>query len=195
MIAAAQDVRARILARVAMPEGEGGCWLWQRSLHRNGYGYIAINGKQKRAHRIAYQQWKGEIAEGLDLDHLCRVRGCVNPAHLEPVTRKENVARSPIIGKARTHCAKGHDLGPATDESRTCRTCARLAVQARRSARAVEPKPAPTHCKQGHEYTPANTMQRGDGRRRCRACFNAWHRARDKASRAFKVLLSDPTRV
>lgn len=67
------------------------CWVWQRSLSPKGYG-TCWHGS---AHRYYYQQAKGPIPDGLQLDHLCRVRACVNPDHLEPVTNVENVRRSP----------------------------------------------------------------------------------------------------
>lgn len=78
------------------PEPNTGCWLWLGTLSDNGYGIYA----HRRAHRIAFEQMKGGIPPGLDLDHLCRVRCCVNPEHLEPVTRKENCRRSPLIGRS-----------------------------------------------------------------------------------------------
>lgn len=74
-----------------------GCWLWQGPRVHNGYGIISIQGSGVkttiRAHRYAYEALVGPIPEGLQLDHLCRVRRCVNPAHLEPVTARENVRR------------------------------------------------------------------------------------------------------
>ena len=70
-----------------------GCWVWLRALNWNGYGLIRHRGRQLRAHRFAYELYVGPIPPALTLDHLCRDRGCVNPAHLEPVTRAENVLR------------------------------------------------------------------------------------------------------
>ncbi len=66
-----------------------GCWLWNHSLFRNGYARL---GKHI-AHRVVYEHYKGPIPEGMDLDHLCRVKRCVNPDHLEPVTEADNVRR------------------------------------------------------------------------------------------------------
>src|SRR5437763_12827689 len=74
----------------------GGCWRWQRALNEGGYGLVGYGGKVARAHRVAYELFVGPIPLELELDHLCRVRRCVNPSHLEPVTRRENVLRSPI---------------------------------------------------------------------------------------------------
>lgn len=95
----------------------GGCWLWKASKFSNGYGYFHVrqDGERKAnlAHRWCYEQMKGPIPEGLDLDHTCRVRHCVNPDHLEPVTRSMNLSRSPLMGRAnssKTHCKHGHLL-------------------------------------------------------------------------------------
>lgn len=70
------------------------CWIWQRSKDAHGYGFIGIgNRKTIRAHRHYYEKYKGKISQGLQLDHLCRNKSCVNPDHLEPVTNAENQRR------------------------------------------------------------------------------------------------------
>lgn len=69
------------------------CRIWQRSTNNTGYGQIRINGKLHLAHRVAYERDRGEIPDGMTIDHLCRVRCCVNPDHLEAVTNTENVRR------------------------------------------------------------------------------------------------------
>ena len=74
-----------------------GCWGWQAAILSNGYGMFFDGSKQVGAHRFSYRHFVGCIPLGLDLDHLCRNRGCVNPDHLEPVSRKENCRRSPLI--------------------------------------------------------------------------------------------------
>lgn len=89
-----------------MPEPNSGCWLWLASLRANGYGQVGRGGRgsgMELAHRAAYNLYVGPIPDGLVLDHLCRVRACVNPAHLEPVTNTENLRRGdhPNMVKAR----------------------------------------------------------------------------------------------
>lgn len=77
------------------------CWVWAGCISATGYaraGVLASNGSQM-AHRIFWERENGPVPDGLDLDHLCRVRCCVNPAHLEPVTRSVNLRRSPLVGK------------------------------------------------------------------------------------------------
>jgi hypothetical protein len=112
-----------------------GCWLWCGAMS-NGYGVVGGGPRGMRwsskAHRHSYEVLVGSTPDGLDLDHLCRVRNCVNPTHLEPVTRQENLARSPLTAHARkhaTHCKRGHEF---TEENtaiaaglRRCRACER----------------------------------------------------------------------
>ena len=71
-----------------------GCWLWMGALNRAGYAQLYLNGAARLAHRLAYAEHVGPIPDGLPLDHLCRVKRCVNPDHLEPVTASENVRRA-----------------------------------------------------------------------------------------------------
>src|SRR2546426_12646273 len=69
------------------------CWEWTGKKFKNGYGCFRIRGRHFMAHRRAYEMCVGPIPCGLDIDHLCRNRGCVNPSHLEPVTRRDNLLR------------------------------------------------------------------------------------------------------
>ena len=116
---------------VAMIEYDilSGCWLWKGN-KANGYGKFKLNSKDLRAHRLAYLYWKGEIPEGLVLDHLCRNPACVNPNHLEPVTIKENLMRgfgACAIHARKTHCIHGHEFTPENTYfdkiGRHCRMC------------------------------------------------------------------------
>lgn len=74
-----------------------GCWVWTGSTNSRGYGQITINKKSKKAHRVMYELIRGTIPDGMELDHLCRVKSCVNPEHLEAVTHSENIKRSPTV--------------------------------------------------------------------------------------------------
>jgi hypothetical protein len=74
---------------------DSGCWLWTASTGINGYGQFGINHQPVRAHRWSYEWLVGPIAEDLILDHICRVRNCVNPAHLRQVTNKQNAENRP----------------------------------------------------------------------------------------------------
>jgi hypothetical protein len=107
----------------------GDCWLWTGTLAGGGYGWFLADGKSTPAHRWAYEYLVGPIPDGLDIDHLCRVRRCVNPDHLEPVTRIENVRRgySSTHQRVKTHCPQGHPYvgwNLLVDHGRRrCRTC------------------------------------------------------------------------
>ena len=97
-----------------MPVPNSGCWIWMSTLNGSGYGRFHFEGKRFCVHRFAYERLVGKIPVGLDLDHKCRVRCCVNPHHLEPVTRSENVLRglSPYLASKRSntkeYCKHGH---------------------------------------------------------------------------------------
>lgn len=112
------------------PDPNSGCWLWTGYLHRNGYATLKWDkGKSScMAHRASYMAFKGEIPEGLVLDHKCKTRSCVNPDHLEPVTYSENNRRSPRLKPRPDVCKWGHSL---TGDNlypgrwRRCATCAR----------------------------------------------------------------------
>lgn len=77
-------------------DDESGCWLWQRAKYDTGYGVMRVAGRLVHAHRVLYERHIGPIPVGLELDHLCGVRSCVNPEHLEPVTHAENIRRCRI---------------------------------------------------------------------------------------------------
>lgn len=114
-----------------------GCWLWTAQIYPTGYAaFYHSQGWTKRAARIAYILFRGPIPEGLQIDHLCRVRRCVNPWHLEAVTAQENTRRSrrsPLLGKYKlriTECPQGHryigkNLAVRPNGHRYCRACHR----------------------------------------------------------------------
>jgi hypothetical protein len=108
------------------------CWEWRGWRDSEGYGLILLDGRNRRAHQVTYEEIIGLIPDGLEIDHLCRNRGCVNPWHLEPVTHKENMRRS---GGLRQACRHGHALTPDNIRihrgARYCKTCNRLASRRR----------------------------------------------------------------
>lgn len=110
--------------------GHGGCWAWIPAHERN-YGQFWTGERRVAAHRYSYELLVGPIPGGLVIDHLCRRPWCVNPAHLEPVTFRENVLRgegAAAINARRTHCPQGHRLTPDNlyangPSKKCCRTC------------------------------------------------------------------------
>lgn len=96
-------VLERFLAKVTRTPG---CWVWTGATTTAGYGLLKVQYRKRAAHRLAYEHYIGPIPEGLQVDHLCRVRSCVNPDHLEAVTARENQHRGEQVG--RTHCPSGH---------------------------------------------------------------------------------------
>jgi hypothetical protein len=103
---------------------EGLCVVWEGGKFPAGYGSISIDNQNRLVHRVAYEALVGPIPEGYEIDHVCRVRACWNPAHLEAVTSAENMLRT-----QRPTCCKGHffdaeNTGPGKRPShRVCRAC------------------------------------------------------------------------
>lgn len=110
-----------------------GCWLWTAS-KAEGYGLFWFDGRLVKAHRFAHELVNGEIPEGYEVDHLCEVRACVRPDHLEAVTKQENMRRRLNAQAKKVTCPKGHpysgeNLYVAPQGDRHCRTCRRANKQ------------------------------------------------------------------
>ena len=107
------------------------CILFAGSVNTDGYGMLFDEGKQLRAHRVMYESLVGEIPLGKHIDHLCRVRLCINPDHMEPVTNVMNIMRgeAPSAQNARkTHCNEGHEFTDSNTHYRSngwriCKQC------------------------------------------------------------------------
>lgn len=134
--------------RYVIPSDPWRCWPWIGTRDRDGYGHLDRPGRgtgNVLAHRYSYESFIGPIPDGLDLDHLCRTPSCVNPWHLEPVTRAENTRRGTAIAVRvqrkhdRTHCKYGHEFTEEntylrSNGTKSCRVCTRDRFRARRAA-------------------------------------------------------------
>jgi hypothetical protein len=190
---------------------EDGCWIWTGPLFKAGYGKFYLGQVNVYAHRVMYMIFVGGIPKGLHTDHLCRVRECCNPEHLEVVTCRENIMRSPIapaaINASKTHCKRGHplsgnNLAVDINGGRHCRTC--MITSARQRQATVNGTPlneapidtatpyAPRRrrgadaCAKGHVLDSQNTYTDPKGYKHCRACraaATARSEARKKARR------------
>lgn len=115
------DLEERFWAKVNKTDS---CWIWTGAKDSKGYG-LFWNKKHFKAHRFSYELLMGKIPEGLIIDHRCRVRECVNPAHLEPVLNRENILRGigiAAINSKKIYCIHGHKL----NENRKCVECHRI---------------------------------------------------------------------
>lgn len=126
--------KARFWSKMKAVKGNSkACWLWEGAKSRDGYAIFASKD-ERYAHRISYQLLVGSIPLAYEVDHLCRVRNCINPEHLEAVTRHENNARKVDLI---THCPKGHPYNEVNTyhhgNARFCRVCRKLLAREERA--------------------------------------------------------------
>jgi len=163
------------MAKINIPKDKSKCWIWMASLN-NGYGTFSTYGLTgKFVHRIMYELIKGRIKESYTIDHLCSNKLCVNPEHLEQVTRDENLLRGNGDLTHAGFCSKGHKrtldniyITPSTGATR-CRKCKGIYHPERKDFVNNKDK---TYCKRGHEFTKENTYLRSNGGRQCRTCMS-----------------------
>ena len=111
-----------------IPEPNSGCWLWMAALKRDGYAKFTSHST---GHKMAFLHWNGVVPEGKEIDHICGVKCCVNPQHLQAITHKENVAKSGSwdFNRRKTHCPKGHPYSGEnlyiSGTNRQCNICRR----------------------------------------------------------------------
>lgn len=141
-----KPIEERFLSRVDRSPGTD-CWIWLGRIDGDGYGCCLLVGLNTRqAHRAAYQLFVGPIPEGMDIDHTCRIRHCVNPSHLRPLDL--NLNRQQTSWALRTHCVNGHEFTPentriAINQGRRakrvrhCRACVRANTARYRAKRRV----------------------------------------------------------
>ena len=125
----------------------GPCWIWTGAKQPRGYGNVRINNVTRGTHVVSHEFVNGPINPGQEIDHLCRVKSCVNPAHLEAVEPRVNTLRSTspsAVNALKTHCNRGHVLSGSNVRlrarkgtmrtKRICRACARIYGERQRAA-------------------------------------------------------------
>lgn len=117
----------RFWAKVAVAPNS--CWLWHGAVTRGGYGQFKVDGITRRAHRIAYLSWYGELPT-TDLHHVCETRLCVRPDHLQPISRADHILLTDTFtadNARKTHCKWGHEFTSENTylwrNARICRAC------------------------------------------------------------------------
>ena len=146
MTALSGEATARFIEKIDVPVGDG-CWEWAAG-RRSGYGYFDSGGKRFGAHRVSYEYFNGAtIPAGMQIDHICRTRGCVRPDHLRVVTLKTNVLENSVGVTAKNlvkeFCSGGHEYSPSNTYQRpgggrSCRECMAIATIKYRRANLVK---------------------------------------------------------
>jgi hypothetical protein len=136
-----RPIEHRFISKISIGHPSG-CWLWQAHINYLGYGAMRKDSQMVGAHRVSYEIFKGPIPHGHEIDHLCRVRNCVNPNHLEAVTKRENISRSEgvsVQNARKTFCKYGHELTEENvyhrKDGRQCKICRRQTDLNRRKDR------------------------------------------------------------
>ena len=136
-----EALRTRPVSERVQYDTNGGCWLWTGYVNSWGYGTVWSSAAKKvrYAHRVSYEQKTGlTIPDGMDINHLCRVRCCVNPDHLEVLPRSEHMSRQ--LSATKTHCVRGHPLSGENiylyaNRFRQCRACRAIRDRQKKEAR------------------------------------------------------------
>lgn len=150
------------------------CWIWTGNRNSSGYGRIKKQGKMRLVHRLAYELFVGAVPDGMVLDHLCRQRGCCNPAHLRPVTNRENLlapGSRALTAKlaAKTHCPLGHEYTSENTalqryrSGRTTRRCRRCCRE-RQAIRILDPVRKAARDQYLRAYNERRTQARREAR-------------------------------
>ncbi len=105
----------------------GRCWLWEGAKTATGYGHLRSDGRAKKAHRVSYELFVEPIPEGMEIDHICRNRSCVNPLHLRAVNHQAQASNTVQFNSTKTHCPRGHEYNDYRQSgARRCTRCERI---------------------------------------------------------------------